>query len=231
MELPNWATAVVLFGGFVFVMGLTKGRIPEKEGQTQLKPTSSTYIGSRHNDDKPDADLTVWSPSGERWDCSLYPDGLLYEPKGRGTKAGPPGPSQGSGAGGEGSGSPGGEEAAGASGDGGEKAWRYELKLHRYTDDWSPDLGAWGGFRVDSETGGGRPDIGVRYSPVRFLDGVLAPDILLSPFQAGLGASFYMPSQTSHGTWRHLGVGLGYAVEFGGSRSGWLPYLSLSTRF
>ena len=232
MELPNVAVAVLLFGGFLFIAGWAKQSRPEKEDQVALVPTGATYIGSRYNDDKPEADLTVWSPRGERWDCSIYADGLLYEPKTQGTLRGPPRPggsgSEESGGGSEAAGAP---EAGADEGDSGDRHWRYELTVRRYTDDWAADLGAWGGLRVDPETGAGGPDIGVRYSPVRFLDGVLAPDILLSPNQAGLGASIYMPTHTVTGLWRHLGLGLGYAVDFDGGGSGWVPYVALSTRF
>lgn len=236
MELPNVAVAALLFGGFIFLISVAKGRTPEKEDQVALIPTSSTYLGSRHNDDKPEADLTVWSPRGERWDCSIYADGLLYEPKTQGTLAGGPrkssSGSEGS-SGGSGSGGGAGEagDTGSAEGDGGDRHWRYELKVHRYLDDWTADLGAWGGLRVDPETGAGGPDVGVRYSPVRFLDGVLAPDALVSPSQVGLGVSAYMPAHTITGVWRHLGLGLGYAVGFDGGGTGWVPYVALSTRF
>lgn len=230
MELPNTVAAVLLFGGFVLVMYLAKPKIPEIHDQVQLAPTSSTYIGSRHDNDKPEADLTVWSPLGERWDCSLYDGGLLYEPRTQGTLAGRPRKTGGP-EGGGGSQDGGDPTASGDEGDSGDRRWRYELKVHRYTDDWTADLGAWGGFRIDPAAGSGEPDIGLRYSPVRFLDGVLAPDLLLSPHQAGLGASVYMPAHTITGIWRHLGLGLGYAVDFDGGRAGWVPYVALSTRF
>lgn len=224
------AAAALLFGGFIILMGLVKPRLPEKNEQTALPPTSATYIGSRYHDDKPEADLTVWSPHGERWDCSIYADGLLYEPKTQGTLAG--GPRREGGPEGSGGGQDDGDAAASVDeGDGGDRHWRYELKVHRYTDDWATDVGAWGGFRVDPEAGAGGLDIGVRYSPVRFLDGVLAPDVLVSPNQAGIGASVYMPTHTITGTWRHLGLGLGYTASFDGGGAGWVPYVALSTRF
>jgi hypothetical protein len=232
MGLPNVAVAVLLFGGFLLLAGWAKQSRPEKEDQVALVPTKATYLGSRHNDDKPEADLTVWSPHGERWDCSIYADGLLYEPKTQGTLKGPPRPDGSGGIEGSGGGEAAGAPAAGAdAGDGGDRHWRYELTVHRYTDDWTTDLGAWGGLRIDPETGAGVPDVGVRYSPVRLLDGVLAPDALISPNQAGLGISAYMPSHTITGTWRHLGLGLGYAVGFDGGGAGWVPYVALSTRF
>jgi len=211
MDTSNAVMAVAVFGGFLFLAGLAKGNMPTKEDQVALEPTSSTYLGSRYYDDRPEASLSVWSPSGDRWDCSLYPDGLLYEPKGQGTATGKPGDPPG--------------EAEGS------KPWRYELKVHRYPFDWSTDLGAWGGFHTDPESESGKLDIGFRYSPIRIAYGVIAPDILVSPNQAGLGGSLYMPAQTTHGIWRHMGVGLGYTVEFDGGQSGWVPYVALSTRF
>lgn len=213
MDTPNVVTAVAVFGGFLLLAGMAKGRMPYKENEVPLEPTSSTYVGSRYYDNRPDASLSVWSPAGDRWDCSLYPDGLLYEPKGQGTAPGKPGEAQGAG------------EAQGV------KPWRYELVVHRYPFDWTTDLGAWAGFHTDTESQSGELDIGLRYSPIRLAYGVIAPDILVSPNQAGIGGSLYMPAQSTHGVWNSLGVGLGYAVEFDGGGDGWLPYLSLSTRF
>lgn len=208
MDSPNVVTAVALFGGFLFLASLAKGKMPHKEDETALEPTSSTYLGSRYYDNRPEASLSVWSPSGDRWDCTIYPDGLLYEPKDQGTATGEPS-----------------GEAEGS------KPWRYELKVHRYPFDWSTDLGAWGGFYTDPDEKSGKLDIGLRYSPVRLAYGVVAPDILVSPNQAGFGGSLYLPAQTGHGVWKHLGVGLGYTVEFDSGGGGWLPYVSLSTRF
>ena len=93
------------------------------------------------------------------------------------------------------------------------------------------DIGAYAGSRVYNDSGDENGlDVGVRYSPVRFAYGIIAPDLLFSPRQAGIGVSFYAPTQTVAPFYQHLGIGLGYFADYHGG-SGWTPYLSLSTRF
>lgn len=113
-----------------------------------------------------------------------------------------------------------------------KSGWSYKYTVHRYPIDFDHDFGAWAGFRVGktdtSDTNG--LDMGIRYSPVRFVYGVVSPDLLVSPRQIGVGASAYLPAQTVNHHFQHFGVGVGYMADYHGG-SGWMPYLSLSTRF
>ena len=112
----------------------------------------------------------------------------------------------------------------------GKNDWTYKYTVHRYPVDYDTDIGAWAGARLQPKNDESGLDIGFRYSPVRFAYGILAPDILVSPRQAGLGVSAYPPAQSVSHNWQHVGVGLGYVADYDGGH-GWIPYLSLSTRF
>lgn len=117
-----------------------------------------------------------------------------------------------------------------AKGQDGTSKWTYKYTVHRYPVDYDTDLGAWAGARLQPKEHESGFDIGLRYSPVRLCYGILAPDVLASPRQAGLGVSAYPPAQSVGHNWQHVGVGLGYVVDYSGGH-GWIPYFSLSTRF
>lgn len=183
------------------------GRTPDKGTQVALAPSSTTWEGIRTNDDKPEGTLVVTSPGGDPFSLSLYAGGVPYQER--------------------------------AQRDTNEKLtnpWKYDYTIHRYPIDIDLDLGAWAGFRIsdnDDDEDSDRSeafDIGLRVSPVRLAYGVVSPDILVSPSQAGVGVSFYAPSQSVSPLWQHLGVGIGYVADYHGG-AGWIPYLSLTTRF
>jgi hypothetical protein len=112
----------------------------------------------------------------------------------------------------------------------GKPDWSYKYTVHRYPVDLDHDFGAWGGFRVvptESESGF---DVGLRYSPARFVYGTLSPDLLVSPRQAGVGVSVYPPAQSVGYQLQHFGLGLAYMADYRGG-DGWVPYFALSTRF
>jgi hypothetical protein len=180
------------------------GRAPDKGTQVAIPVTANDYVGSRNADDKPDGVLEVFSPTGAAWSTSVYDGGLLYQ-----------------------------ERTQRDAKDG----WTVKYTAKRYFSDYRTDLGAWTGLRVaEDRTHGGTTDsevgvdVGLRYSPVRYAYGVISPDLLISPHQAGLGVSFYAPSQTVSPFWQRLGIGLGYFSDYR-SGSGWSPYISLSTRY
>lgn len=206
MKNGNFFPAVVIIGAFVGVLFWVGGsRAPDKGTQTALKPTDNTYLGIRNHDDKPESTLELTSPAGEHWGLSLYAGGVPYQER----------------------------EQAEANGKSDKPGWSYKWTVHRYPIDYDTDLGAWAGFRVSDSGKGdhnGVFDVGLRYSPVRFAYGVIAPDLLLSPRQAGVGVSFYPPAQSVSYNLQHLGVGVAYMADFDGG-TGWCPYLSLSTRF
>lgn len=182
------------------------GRTPDKGTQVALLPTSATWEGIRTNDNKPEGTLVVTAPSGDLFSLSLYDGGVPYqerEQRDRNAELTTP--------------------------------WKYEYIVHRYPADYDLDLGVWAGFRLsrsDSEESNRSDafDIGLRFSPVRYAYGIIAPDLLISPNQAGVGVSFYAPTQTVSPLWQHLGIGFGYVADYHGG-AGWCPYLSLSTRF
>ena len=201
-------TAFAVLGAFLaFIYFGGHGRAPDKENQVALVPTADTYLGVRSYDDKPEGTLKVTAPNGESWATSLYADGVPYQDK---------------------------SQAADSRG------WKYEYTIHRYPADTDHDFGAWAGFRVsntrsddasgDSSRNDSGIDIGIRYSPTRLFYGVVAPDLLVSPHQAGIGVSLYAPAQTVNHTLQHFGLGVGYMAGFDGG-GGWMPYGSLSIRF
>lgn len=193
---------VVLLGVFAAVVYFGgRGRAPNRADQEPLKVTKNVYAGTRTDDDHPDSTLTVTSPAGEHFTAHQYPGGVLLQDKS--------------------------QAAASAT-----SGWTYSYTVNRYDTDYRTDLGAWVGFRVGPRTG--KRDIGVdtglRYSPVRYLYGVVSPDILASPRQVGVGVSIYPPAQSVAPIFQHTGLGISYLVDADGG-SGWSPYLSLSTRF
>jgi hypothetical protein len=196
------ATPILVIAAFAALVYFTaaRRRAPDKGTQVPLEVTSHTWSGTRTHDDKPESSLEVVAPSGDKFTLSLYDGGLLYQ------------------------------ERAQADANQGKEGWAYKWIVHRYAVDYDTDAGAWAGFRVkgSGETSG--LDVGLRYSPVRFLYGVVAPDILVSPEQAGVGVSVYPFSQSVPSFFQHTGAGLGYLADYDGG-SGWVPYLSLSTRF
>ncbi len=199
------ALILLVLGVFATMVYLgSQGRAPDKGTQVPLIATANDYLGTRYDDSKPDGVLEVHSPTGSAWSVSVYDGGLLYE-----------------------------ERAQRDAKDG----WTYNYAAKRYLQDFRTDLGAYTGFRVAKDQGGNGGDdagvgvdVGLRYSPVRYLYGVVSPDLLASPYQLGLGVSFYAPSQTVSPFFQHLGLGLGYCADYHGG-TGWFPYFSLSTRY
>lgn len=195
------------FGILLYLGG--KNNTPNKGTQVPLVPTENTWVGTRHHDDKPESDLKITSPNGDSWGLSLYAGGVPYQERS--------------------------QADANKSGNEEKPGWSYKWTVHRYPVDYDTDLGAWAGFRVASGSGDNPEgetglDIGLRYSPVRFAYGIIAPDLLISPRQAGIGVSAYPPTKTVRYPFNKLGVGLGYLADYDGG-SGWTPYLSLSSRF
>lgn len=111
----------------------------------------------------------------------------------------------------------------------GDDKWTYTYTRHRYISDLDIDLGAWAGFRGNRDPSTPALDIGIRYSPVRLAWGYISPDLLISPNAGGIGASLYITD--APGIWRNLGVGVAWMADFHDSSSGFMPYVSLSTRF
>jgi hypothetical protein len=207
---PGVITVVIIAFAALIYTG-SKGRAPDKGTQVALTPTESTYLGVRNRDDRPEGTIEATGPNGDSWGLSLYGGGVPYQERGQVT---------------------------------GKPGWTYKYTVHRYPIDIDDDFGAWAGFRVaydgsdagsggsSGETGGSGSgfDIGLRYSPVRFAYGVIAPDLLVSTRQAGIGVSCYPPSQTVSYKWQKFGLGIAYMAGYDGG-SGWVPYASLSTRF
>lgn len=199
---------IVLIVGVAFLLYTgASGRASERGKYVPLKPTDNPLQGVRSNGDRPDATLTVNPPgSPDSWTLALFDGNLLYEPR---------------------------EQAERPA----AEKWNYTYRLNRYTIDYTDDVGAWVGFRV-AKSDGSEPDrsrevgldVGLRYSPVRLAYGVVSPDILASPRQAGIGISIYPPTSTVHPALQHFGVGVAYLADYHGG-AGWSPYLSLSTRF
>lgn len=193
------ATPLLVITAFAAILYFTaaRNRAPDKGTQVPLK-SSSTWDGTRTHDDRPDSTLEVIAPTGDRFNLSIYDNGLYQER----------------------------EQAESNKDDG----WKYKWVKHRYLTDYDIDVGSWVGFKVEGNGETSGIDVGVRYSPVRFAYGVIAPDILISPEQAGVGVSIYPVTQTVSPFFQHTGLGISYLADYDGG-SGWVPYLSISTRF
>lgn len=180
-------------------------RAQPRSNYVPLKVTDNKTEGARSNGNAPDATLKITTPDGkDSWRLAVFDGSLLYEPK---EQADRPASEQ----------------------------WTYEYRINRYGLDYTRDIGAWAGFRVsetttDNDKGDVGLDVGIRYSPVRLGYGVISPDILVSPRQAGVGVSFYPPAQSVSPLLQHFGLGVAYMADYRGG-SGLVPYLSLSTRF
>ena len=224
--IPFLALVVIL----IYVFSTIKGKIPDKKDQVPVPITQTTYTGVRSNDDKPQAELELVSPHGDHRAFSIYADGVLWQdldqsiPRTRedaGIHLGTP------------FSEPESTPPIDSDKDGGK--WQVSYIIHRYPIDYTTDLGCWIGFRNgvhNGSNGSTSPwlDCGLRLSPCRIGWGTIAPDLLASPNQAGVGISFYLPPQTVSSFWQHIGVGLAYCADYHGG-SGWMPYCSLSTRF
>ena len=106
-----------------------------------------------------------------------------------------------------------------------DPAWKFPLS----------DFGTFGGYAPTRTTKEGSLIdggfvAGLRFSPFRALYDVVAPDILLSPKTAGLGVSFYLPSDRFGGIFDHWGIGYGHLWPTDGGRSSNIWYLSFSTK-
>jgi hypothetical protein len=196
---------LVVFGALIY---LGSNNVSSNKGtQEKLKPTDETWTGTRVHDNKPESDLDIISPNGEHFKLSLYAGGVPYQERSQ----------------------------AESNKQDNERRWKYSWEIHRYPIDFETDLGAWAGFRVSTETIDRSKsetgfDIGLRYSPTRLMYGVISPDLLISPRQAGIGVSVYLPAQTVSYPFNKLGIGIGYLADYNGG-SGWTPYASFSTRF
>ena len=87
-----------------------------------------------------------------------------------------------------------------------------------------PGLGSTG----DSNDSG-RFLVGLRSSPLRLLYGTVAPDLLLAPYDAGVGLSFYAPDLWNKNL-AHWGIGFGrlFSLARGGTSTN-VAYLAFST--
>lgn len=102
--------------------------------------------------------------------------------------------------------------------------WKVKYTRYRYLVDPGFDIGTYAGYRDGL-------DVGIRFSPVRFLYGTVALDALVGEDAAGVGASLYPMPEYFGPLWHHVGIGYGYAVDYKTADAGNLYYLSLSTRF
>jgi len=97
------------------------------------------------------------------------------------------------------------------------------------------DLGCFAAYRpsgrnVDQGRSSEAFEVGLRYSPIRFLYGTVAPDALLTANAAGAGISFYPPERYVGPRWHHLGIEVGWVASLSGhSPDGWLAGISFTT--
>jgi hypothetical protein len=92
------------------------------------------------------------------------------------------------------------------------------------------DVGAWAGV-VGTNSGDPPVQLGLRVSCARFVDGIIAPDVVVSEHAVGVGVSCYLPrSLRTEPPWNKLGVGLWYVAAYNGDGSGPALGLTLTTR-
>jgi hypothetical protein len=92
------------------------------------------------------------------------------------------------------------------------------------------DLGTWAGYIPVDDPDVDHFQVGLRYSPCRFLYGTLAPDLAVSQDALGIGCSFYPPAQFVGPYWRHLGLGVWYVAPFADHDLVCLYGISFTTR-
>lgn len=191
---------ILVVSFFYFSVGK---RAPDIGDRATTPIDETTWTGIRAKGDKPDATITVQTSDGLTWTFYRYPGGLQYEDKPQLARQ--------------------------------SREQVVQYTIHRYPIDWHTDLGLWVGFRVretttDNPKGDVGLDAGLRISPVRLAWGTIAPDVLISPRQIGVGCSVYPLAQSVPPFYQKFGVGLAYLADYRGG-SGWSPYLSLSTTF
>lgn len=97
------------------------------------------------------------------------------------------------------------------------------------------DIGTFAGYRSASSGTESEPfTVGLRLSPVRLFYDVVAPDVVIAPDWAGVGASAFLPRDLVGDDLHHLGFGAWYGFPYAGAshgdRGGWTLGLSLSIR-
>jgi hypothetical protein len=92
------------------------------------------------------------------------------------------------------------------------------------------DIGGWVGV-VNTKSGDPPVQLGIRLSPVRFFDGILAADAVSTEHAIGVGLSLYPPrGWSAEPPWNRLGVGLWYVAAYNGGGSGLALGLSTTIR-
>lgn len=111
----------------------------------------------------------------------------------------------------------------------------WEIKHYKkdYIFDPSIDIGAYSGFVVGNFENSNRTrnfDVGLRISPLKIYN-TFSADILISPQNIGIGASFY-PSPLIYGSWMsHLGIGGGRVMDYENKDFHNIIYFSFSCNF
>jgi hypothetical protein len=94
------------------------------------------------------------------------------------------------------------------------------------------DFGMYAGFLTSKSGNQTRTwDVGIKYSPVRFLFNSVALDMLASDQSLGIGLSFYPAPERYGYFWKHVGVGLGRVYNYSDDGFSNIIYTTISTRF
>jgi hypothetical protein len=92
------------------------------------------------------------------------------------------------------------------------------------------DIGAFAGV-VGTKSGDHPTQVGLRFSPARFLDGAVAADAVATEHAIGAGVSVYLPRELGAAPpWNHIGVGLWYMAAYNGGGAGAALGLTITTR-
>jgi hypothetical protein len=193
---------------------------PVKKNSDPVKESGTVSHVLRQADDSPSATLHVRHPdTGTTADIDIYPSGWAYVRRvdGSATSSG---------------------TATGASVAGGSSTsprwvaprFDVEIQRHDYLADLRWDIGLFSCMRLSKQDRESVIDVGLRVSPARLLYGVVAPDLLISPYQAGVGASLYLPDNIRAGIFSRIGAGCAWMSDYRG-KTGFNPYISISARF
>jgi hypothetical protein len=98
-----------------------------------------------------------------------------------------------------------------------ENRFKTERVVNKYLVEFEVDLGVWSGVYIGKDSGIDRIQTGARCSPAKLLYGAVSPDIVFSQETAGIGASFYVPSESIPSFWNKIGAGAWYCVPYDGN--------------
>lgn len=92
-----------------------------------------------------------------------------------------------------------------------DKKQHFDATYYRahYWIDPGVDIGTWGGYGAGFQH---HYQVGLRASPARLIDGIVAPDAVIARDRFGLGVSLYAPDYLVDSPWNRVGLGAWYTI-------------------